>query len=162
MLDEQELAPVDVSADLTADHIGHDLARLMRSLARMRQQHTDMAVAHVLGLLMEKGPQRVGEIAQVLGTDPSTVSRKIAALVDAGLVERRVDPDDGRAHLLAATEAGEHKCIEGRRHRNELVTTVLSEWPEDSRRQLAELLARFADGMQEHGTRITRVPGGEN
>lgn len=157
MLDEREVAP----ADLTADHIGHDLARLMRIVARMRQ-HTDMAVASVLGLLIEKGPQRVGEIAQALGTDPSTVSRKVTALVDAGLVERRVDPDDGRAHLLAATAEGERKCVDGRRQRIDVVTAVLSEWPEDSRRQLATLLARFADGMQEHGTRITRVPGGEN
>jgi DNA-binding MarR family transcriptional regulator len=157
MLDEQQLAP----ADLMADHIGHDLARLMRIVARMRQ-HSDMAVAYVLGLLMEKGPQRVGEIAQALGTDPSTVSRKVAALVDAGLVERRVDPDDGRAHLLAATALGERTCVEGRRHRIDLVTAVLSEWPEESRLQLAELLARFADGMQEHGARMTRVPGGEN
>jgi DNA-binding MarR family transcriptional regulator len=133
--------------DETADVIGQDLARLLRILARQRHQ----AETFVLGLLLEKGPQRVGEIAQALGTDPSTVSRKVAALVDAGLVERRVDPDDGRAHLLAATPAGERKCVDGRRHRNAMVTSVLSGWPEDSRRQLARLLSQFADGLQEHG-----------
>jgi DNA-binding MarR family transcriptional regulator len=166
MLDEHELAPVDLdgaelTVEATADHIGHDLARLMRSVTRMRQQ-TDMAIGFVLGLLIEKGPQRVGEIAHALGTDPSTVSRKVAALVDAGLVERRVDPDDGRAHLLAATQAGERNCVDGRRRRIDVVASVLAEWPEDSRRQLATLLARFADGMQEHGVRMTRPPGGEN
>jgi len=157
VLDEQALAP----AELAADHIGHDLARLMRTFARMHQ-HSDMADAHVLGLLVKKGPQRVGEIAQALGTDPSTVSRKVAALVDAGLVERRVDPADGRAHLLAATAAGERKSFDGRRYRIDLVTAVLAEWPEESRHQLATLLARFADGMQDHGARMTRVSGGEN
>ena len=157
MLDEQALAP----ADLAADHIGHDLARLMRTFARMRQ-HNDTADTYVLGLLVEKGPQRVGEIAQTLGTDPSTVSRKVAALVDAGLVERRVDPADGRAHLLAATAAGERKSVDGRRYRIDLVTAVLAEWPEESRHQLATLLARFADGMQDHGARMTRASGGEN
>jgi DNA-binding MarR family transcriptional regulator len=165
MLDEHEVAladpPADVTADVSADQIGHDLARLMRIVARMRQ-HTDMAVGHALVLLIDKGPQRVGEIAQALGTDPSTVSRKVAALVDAGLVERRVDPDDGRAHLLAATAEGERKCVDGRRQRIDVITAVLSGWPEDSRRQLATLLARFADGMQEHGMRTTRTPGGEN
>lgn len=138
--------------DETADLIGQDLARLLRIVARMRHQ-TDMGANYVLGLLLEKGPQRVGEIAQALDTDPSTVSRKVAALVDAGLVERRVDPDDGRAHLLAATPAGEQKCVDGRRHRIDMVASVLSEWPEDSRRQLATLLSRFADGMQEHGVK---------
>ena len=133
--------------DETADLIGQDLARLLRLVARQRHQ----AETYVLGLLLEKGPQRVGEIAQALGTDPSTVSRKVAALVDAGLVERRVDPADGRAHLLAATAAGEQKCVDGRRHRIAMVASVLSGWPEDSRRQLATLLGQFADGLQEHG-----------
>jgi DNA-binding MarR family transcriptional regulator len=135
--------------DETADLIGQDLARLLRLVARQRYQ----AETYVLGLLLEKGPQRVGELAQALGTDPSTVSRKIAALVDAGLVERRADPDDGRAHLLAATAAGEHKCADGRRHRTDMVASVLSGWPEDSRRQLATLLGRFTDGLQEHGVK---------
>jgi DNA-binding MarR family transcriptional regulator len=79
------------------------------------------------------------------------VSRKVAALVDAGLVERRVDPADGRAHLLAVTPAGEQRCADGRRHRIAMVASVLSGWPEDSRRQLATLLGQFADGLQEHG-----------
>jgi DNA-binding MarR family transcriptional regulator len=135
--------------DETADLIGQDLARLLRIVARQRHQ----AETSVLALLLEKGPQRVGEIAQALGTDPSTVSRKVTALVDAGLVERRVDPDDGRAHLLAATSAGEQKCSDGRRHRIAMVASVLSGWPEESRRQLATLLSRFVDGMQEHGVK---------
>ncbi len=136
--------------DETADLIGRDLARLLRTVARLRHQ-TDMGTTSVLGVLLERGPQRVGEIAQALGTDPSTVSRKVAALVDAGLAERRVDPDDGRAHLLAATVAGERQCVDGRRRRMDLVASVLSGWPEDSRRQLATLLGQFADGLQEHG-----------
>ena len=118
----------------------------MRIVARMRQ-HSDMAVGHVLVLLIEKGPQRVGEIAQALGTDPSTVSRKVAALVDAGLVERRVDPDDGRAHLLAATAEGERKCVDGRRQRIDMITAVLSGWPPKTPgANWPTLLARFADG----------------
>jgi DNA-binding MarR family transcriptional regulator len=133
--------------DETADRIGQELGRLLRIIAR---QPRDAAV-YVVDLLLTKGPQRVGEIAQALGTDPSTVSRKVAALVDAGLVERRVDPDDGRAHLLAATAAGAQKCADGRRRRIEMVTAALSGWPEDSRRDLATLLGRFADGLQEFG-----------
>ena len=133
--------------DDTADLIGQDLLRLLRVVARQRHQ----AETFVLSVLLEKGPQRVGEIAQALGTDPSTVSRKVAALVDAGFVERRADPDDGRAHLLAATAAGERKCVDGRRDRIDMVASVLSGWPEDSRRQLATLLGQFADGLQELG-----------
>lgn len=157
MLDEQAPAPTDRAAEC----IGHDLLRLMRAVARLRHQ-TDLGATHVLGLLIENGPQRVGEIAQVSMTDPSTVSRKVAALVDAGLVERRVDPVDGRAHLLAATTAGERTCLAARRQRTDMITTVLSGWSEDARRELAALLARFADGMQEQGAGTSRASGGEN
>lgn len=153
---------VEPVPDATAEHIGQDLVRLLRVVARLRHQ-TDMAAAHVLGVLLERGPVRVGEIAAALGSDPSTVSRKVAALVDAGLVERRADPGDGRAHLLAATPAGERHCGESRRLRNQLIATVIAGWPEDARRELAVLLGRFADGLQEQDGRAqTRRPGGES
>ena len=150
-----------------ADRIGQQLMRLLRIVAKMRHQGGDVAVAHVLMVLLERGPQRVGEIAQSLGTDPSTVSRQVTALVDAGLVERRVHPDDGRAHLLAATESGTHRCVAGRRHRIDVVAAVLADWPAADRHRLAGLLGRFADDMQAHNTpegdgRIARRPGGEN
>lgn len=148
--------------DDTADDVAQNLVRLLRVATRMRQ-HGDMGIAYVLALLLERGPQRVGEIAHALGTDPSTVSRKVTALVEAGLVERRPDPADGRAHLLAATEAGTRHCADGRRKRVQMIAAVLAPWPDDSRRQLATLLGRFADDMQEHDRRASaRRPGGES
>ena len=173
---------------VVADRIGQQLFRLLRMAAKMRHQGGgDVAVAHVLMALLERGPQRVGEIAQSLGTDPSTVSRQVTALVEAGLVERRAHPDDGRAHLLAATESGTHRCVAGRRHRVEAVAAVMADWPAEDRSRLAALLSRFADDMQENNMpargmpapdiaapdisahdisegdgRIARRPGGEN
>jgi DNA-binding MarR family transcriptional regulator len=147
---------------LTADRISQEVGRLVRVITHhIRRHHADLAAAHVLGHLAETGPQRVGAIAQAVGTDPSTVSRQVAALVAAGLVERRADPDDGRAHLLAVTEAGLRCCAEGRRKRVEMLVSVLADWPEDSRERLAELLGRFADDVQELDRRISGRSGGE-
>jgi DNA-binding MarR family transcriptional regulator len=146
--------------DSTAEHIGQDLARLLRLVARHR--HRTDAGADVLGVLLERGPARVGEIAAALCSDPSTVSRKVAALVDAGLVERRVDPGDGRAHLLAVTAAAEQHRADACRRRNDMVASVLTGWPDDNRRRLAELLGRFVDGMQEQDGRLGARSGGEN
>lgn len=158
----QGATPHPDSLEATAEHIGQDLARLLRVVAHLRQ-HSDIAVAGagVLDVLIERGPQRVGEIAAALGSDPSTVSRKVTALVEAGLVERRADPGDGRAQLLAATESGERQCVVGRHHRNALFTAVLSTWPEDSRHQLSTLLGRLVDELQEPDRRVARGPGGE-
>lgn len=151
-----------VAVDGAAERIGQDLVRLVRLVARMPASGP---AAHVLGLLVERGPQRVGEIAAVLGTDPSTASRKVAALVEEGLVERTPDPDDGRAHLLAATEAGTRQWAAGRRHRIDRVTAALAGWPDDAREHLAAQLRGLVDGLQEQEERAdvrrrTPDPGG--
>jgi DNA-binding MarR family transcriptional regulator len=158
---DTDVVDTDLGDTEVSDRIGQELVRLLRLVTRMRQQR-DIAVVHVLIHLLEKGPQRVGEIAQALGTDPSTVSRQVTALVDSGLVERRADPDDGRAHLLAATESGVQQCTHNRRHRVEVIAKILSGWPEDNRRQLAALLGRFVDDMQEMDRQMFRRPGGES
>jgi DNA-binding MarR family transcriptional regulator len=155
------MTSVDEMRDVAnADRIGQELGRLLRVVAKMRHHH-DSAVGHVLTVL-DRGPLRVREIAQALGTDPSTVSRQVTALVEAGLVVRRADPDDGRSHLLAATESGTQRCEIGRRRRVEAISMVLARWPEESRQRLAELLGRFADDMQDRDVRAARRPGGEN
>jgi DNA-binding MarR family transcriptional regulator len=147
---------------LAADRVQQEMGRLVRALTHLKRHQADLAAAHVLNHLAETGPQRVGAIAHAIGTDPSTVSRQVAALVAAGLVERRADPDDGRAQLLAVTEAGVQCCEDGRRRRVELLATVLSRWPDESRHQLAELLGRFADDVQELDRRVNGRSGGEN
>ncbi|OLT10503.1 hypothetical protein BJF78_28785 [Pseudonocardia sp. CNS-139] len=146
-----------------ADRVAHEVGRLARVLTHLRRHEKgDLAAAHVLTHLAEAGPQRVGAIAHAVGTDPSTVSRQVAALVAAGFVERRADPDDGRAHLLAVTDAGLRCCEEGRRKKVELIATVLSGWPAESRHLLADLIGRFADDTKELDRRITRRSGGES
>ena len=42
-------------------------------------------------------------LAAAVHSDPSTVSRQVAALVRAGLIERQADPEDGRASVLVPT-----------------------------------------------------------
>ena len=60
--------------------------------------------AHVLlRCLAHEGPMRAGALAEMLQSDPSTVSRQVAALVKDGLLERQADPADGRASLLVLT-----------------------------------------------------------
>lgn len=46
----------------------------------------------------------VSDLASVLGTDKSTVSRKVDALVRDGYLVKGADPDDGRSRRLGLSE----------------------------------------------------------
>lgn len=51
-------------------------------------------------------PATMRELARRLGCDPSNVTLISRGLEQAGLAERRSNPDDGRSRLLSLTEAG--------------------------------------------------------
>ena len=51
-------------------------------------------------------PERMKPLSEKLGRDATTVSRQVAGLEEAGLVERSPCPDDGRATVVTITKAG--------------------------------------------------------
>ena len=128
-----------------ADQLGLQLVRFLRLLDRANHQFTDkphgvekagyMLMAH----LVVGGPKRASALADAVHSDPSTVSRQVAQLVRAGLVERRADPMDGRACLLAATDDGRQLFDDLRAKRNLHLDQMLASWPLDRRQQLVEL-----------------------
>jgi len=61
----------------------------------------------VLRYLRDVGPTTVTDMALAIGQTHSAVSQLADRLVDAGMVERRRDPHDGRRSVLALTEAGD-------------------------------------------------------
>ncbi|WP_228714043.1 MarR family winged helix-turn-helix transcriptional regulator [Prauserella endophytica] len=94
------------------------------------------------------GPHRSGEIAAAMGVNPSTGSRQVANLVRSGLVERRADPGDGRASLLAVAIAG-HRARDAERRRGAArITEALAGWTPESRDRFAEMLGCFASDLQ--------------
>jgi DNA-binding MarR family transcriptional regulator len=48
----------------------------------------------------------MGELADQLGRDPTTLKRQLNGLVKTGLVNRSNSPEDGRVILISITEAG--------------------------------------------------------
>ncbi|MCT2582526.1 MarR family winged helix-turn-helix transcriptional regulator [Actinophytocola gossypii] len=110
---------------------------------RMSKSGVDRSTIVLLKTMVAYGPSRSSELAGAVHSDPSTVSRQVAALVRDGLVERRADPEDGRASVLAPTEAGLRLLEEQRERLGLALARVVREWePEDVSRFL-ELLERF-------------------
>lgn len=94
-----------------------------------------------------EGPQRAGALADLCHADPSTVSRQVAELVRRGLVRREADPSDGRASLLAITDAGREAADRVRTRRRQLFAAAVGGWTDDELATLAGLLARFTDAL---------------
>lgn len=60
----------------------------------------------VLASAARLGPIGLSELAQVEDVNPTMLSRIVAKLDDAGLIERTADPQDRRAARVQVTEAG--------------------------------------------------------
>jgi DNA-binding MarR family transcriptional regulator len=69
-----------------------------------------VAQAATLETLRLEGPLRMGELGRRLGIAPSTLTRNLQRLLDAGYVKREVDGGDGRAAVVGLTAAGRRKA----------------------------------------------------
>ncbi|MDJ0393446.1 MarR family transcriptional regulator [Rhodococcus sp. G-MC3] len=132
-----------------AEQLGTQLVRLQRIRERKLAQLSvesggvDGAAFVCLFRLLRDGPMRSSELATMVNSDPSTVSRQVAQLVDHGHVERVRDETDGRAFVLAVTESGRNVADRMQRRRTASLGRVIEDWSVDDRGALVELLERF-------------------
>jgi DNA-binding MarR family transcriptional regulator len=140
--------------EMLAAALNHEIARHGRLVHVMKSQMAslvpeglDMAAFSLLFTLVRCGPKRQGELAELALLDPSTVSRHVAQLARAGYVQRRPDPEDGRAVQLVATEAGDALAAEIGRRRQLMLTRALTAWAPEDLRRLVTLMARLNDDL---------------
>jgi DNA-binding MarR family transcriptional regulator len=98
--------------------------------------------------LERDGEQRLSALAARVGVDVSVASRQVAALERAGHVERRPDPHDGRASLIALTPAGTAALAATRAERAHWAAGALAAWDERDAARLGELLDRLLADIQ--------------
>jgi DNA-binding MarR family transcriptional regulator len=83
----------------------------------------------VLGTVSRRGPIGIGELADIEGLNPTMLSRVVAKLDDAGLINRTPDPADGRAARVQVTDAGRAVYQQVLQTRSEVLTAMLRELP---------------------------------
>jgi DNA-binding MarR family transcriptional regulator len=134
--------------------LSEQVVRLTRTSHAMRAQVAarggdgiDWAAYALLLKLVHDGPRRASALAEAACVDPSTVSRQVADLVRAGLVERQPDPEDGRASLLVATTKGHQVHDAKLARRLQIFAKVVEGWSQADVDTLAALLARFNDSF---------------
>ncbi len=116
--------------------------------------HGEHATLVPLFHLVQHGPRRASDLAEQMCADPSTVSRQVAWLVKEGLVERRADPDDGRASILFPTDTGLATIREHRTRRGITMQPVIADWPQQDRDDFLRLLTKYTKGIEAHREQI--------
>ncbi|MCE7009245.1 MarR family winged helix-turn-helix transcriptional regulator [Kibdelosporangium philippinense] len=144
--------------------LGRQWAAVSSQLSKIGIDKTSMVL---LGALKHIGPARSNALAEAVYSDPSTISRQVAGLVKDGLIERRADPADGRASLLAVTDKGRALLDARHRQRSSSLARMLAHWPEEDRERFVELLERFLVDheraiptfIEEHAAEMARARG---
>lgn len=84
-----------------------DVARLMRRDFKLRLQ--DSCLTHAQARVLVHTSRHEGirqvELAEMLEVQPITLARLLDQLAEVGLIERRPDPRDRRAHHVYLTDA---------------------------------------------------------
>ncbi|MEW1586269.1 MarR family winged helix-turn-helix transcriptional regulator [Micromonospora vinacea] len=125
----------------------YDLVRCIRLLKQHRADQHPAIPAGMLGMLVQinqlSSDCHARDLADRTRLDASTVSRSVAALVAHGLIERRPDPSDRRATILALTPAGRTALADSHRWYGEVLERALADWAPGEVAALSAALGRF-------------------
>lgn len=123
--------------------------RLHERLLRLAGVRLDRAgVTLLFKLSATSGPLRVTDLAELLGVDSPTVTRKVQQLERDGMVVRQTDPDDRRASWIRLTPAGRRTIERVRRARRVWLEQLLHDWDDHHLSALADLLSQFAEDLE--------------
>lgn len=121
--------------------------RLNRALA---QEGTSLARTKLLMFVQRQaGAARAVDIAELFELAPRTVTEALDGMERDGLIIRIADPDDRRVKRVAITPAGTAQLAASEPLRQRLLTEQLAGLSEDEHAQLAALLGKLAESLEE-------------
>ena len=137
-----------------------ELARSARNLrAFSHVDDTDPEVSnashHVLKTLEARQPTHAADLAHVLGIGAASMSRHLAELMAAGLVDKRPNDIDARRQVLWVTEAGNDRLEARDQLRRARMAELMPQWDEEQLAFLARSLGELNDTMM-HGMKLHR------
>lgn len=132
------------------DRVERELSLLIRQartlmMTNASKVHTglELSAYATLRLLDGEGPVRASMIGDRFALDKSTVSRQLSRLIDWGLVERKPDPSDGRAQLVAITPTGHERLTAISAERKQELRRLLERWEAHDVAEFGRLLELF-------------------
>jgi len=144
-----------VAEDETLRALEHEMGVLVRRIRRViaeraRMLHPDLSpVAYsMLMALNDSGPRRASDLVEIFSIDKGAVSRQVQALLELGLIDRRPDPEDRRAMILAITEEGNRRLANLALIRRHEVSARLDSWSEEDLSAFVRSLARYNSALE--------------
>jgi DNA-binding MarR family transcriptional regulator len=140
------LAPVDAPALAARLRLG--VTRLARRLRQEAEAGVTPSMLSALSSAERQGSLTMRELCQAEQVQPPTMTRIVAALVEAGLVEREADPTDGRVAWVTVTPEGRRLLERSRRRKEAYLAKALGSLEQDELRTLedaAGILERLTD-----------------
>ena len=122
--------------------------RLLASLHPELTAKLTPSKLRALELLAGQGALRVGELADCLAVDDTTATRLADRLEELGVAERRREPGDRRATVVALTLAGEDLVAGVAAQRQQFFRGVLAALEPDERRELVRLTEKAANSLR--------------
>jgi DNA-binding MarR family transcriptional regulator len=124
----------------------------MRLFGSLEQNVTpcgfDLSPSQVFALQeLEEKTLTVGEIAQKLWLDRSTVSRLIDNLVKGGFVHRILNEENRREVLVSLTEKGKRSLKQVRKQSIAFYQSILEQVPEEEQHHIQKGFTLFVDAL---------------
>lgn len=113
------------------------VGRLHRRLSRDSGVGLTASQLSALVTAEQHGPLRLGDLAVRETVSPPTMTRIAASLEALGLLDRVVDPDDGRASRVLLSREGGHALARIRRERTAHLASRIDQLTEADRAALA-------------------------
>ncbi|HMG25944.1 MAG TPA: MarR family transcriptional regulator [Acidimicrobiia bacterium] len=149
--------------------VDQSLARLARMAtgregARLRAERSGVFLSQpalaILAASRGAGAVRLSELSRLTGLEPALISREVRELTATGHAERRADPSDGRAGIVALTPKGRRASEAYRAAADEIMAEVLSSWSAADLHALAGHLERVVrDFSRPSHTTVARLSG---
>jgi DNA-binding MarR family transcriptional regulator len=122
-------------------------ARIYDDLLRGADVAIDSSLYPVLSATAAIGPARVSELAEVVGLNPTTMSRHLRELERIELVSRTNSDSDRRATMVELTELGSAIVARLRDQRRELFSELLEGFAPEELDRFADYLERLIAGF---------------
>ena len=136
----------------TADRLRLAIVRTARRLRQEAGEHLSPSSVAALATIERRGPLAPSELAELERVKRPTITRTLACLERAGLIERTPDPADRRSALVAVNAAGRERLRRLRGRKNAYLARCMRELPAEDVETL-ERAARILDRMREEEER---------